>query len=370
MAEIRFENVSKIYQDKTVAVKNINLNIKDKEFVVLVGPSGCGKSTTLRMLVGLEEISNGKLYIDDKCVNKIPPKDRDIAIVFQNYALYPHMTTYDNLSFGLKIKKVKKKEIRKRVMDVAKILEIEDLLEKKPKAMSGGQKQRVAIGRAIIRNPKVFLFDEPLSNLDAKLRVQMRIEITKLHQRLKTTIVYVTHDQVEAMTLGDRIVVMDKGKIQQIGTPANLYANPDNLFVAGFIGMPPMNIINGEIISDNNVVKFIDNSKELKVNLPANNGLKNYINKKIVMGIRSEDIQYNVNVDDKNFITLRRKILFIEQLGHEIYIYFKLQNKQIISRIKSDNSLQKGEEIDLLFNIKKMYFFDSETGERINQTMN
>ena len=362
MAEIRFENVSKIYQDKNVAVKNINLNIKDKEFVVLVGPSGCGKTTTLRMLVGLEEISKGKLYIDNKCVNTIPPKERDIAIVFQNYALYPHMTAYENLSFGLKIKKIKKKEIHKRVMKVAKLLEIEDLLNKKPKSMSGGQRQRVAIGRAIIREPKVFLFDEPLSNLDAKLRVQMRIEIAKLHQRLKTTIVYVTHDQVEAMTLGDRIVVMDKGEVKQIGTPINLYSSPDNLFVAGFIGVPPMNIINGEVLSEANGLIFIDNSKTLKVNLPANHVLKNYTNNKVIMGIRSEDIQHNINIDDNNFTTIKRKILFIEQLGHEIYVYFQLQNKQIISRLKPDKLLKKDDEIDLSFNIKKMHFFDAETG--------
>lgn len=365
MAEIRFENVSKIYPDKTHAVDNINLNIKDKEFVVLVGPSGCGKSTTLRMLVGLEEISKGELLIDNKCVNKLPAKDRDIAIVFQNYALYPHMTAYKNLSFGLKIKKIKKKEIYKRVMKAAKILEIEDLLNKKPKAMSGGQRQRVAIGRAIVREPSVFLFDEPLSNLDAKLRVQMRIEIKKLHQRLKTTIVYVTHDQIEAMTLGDKIVVMDKGEIRQIGTPANLYSKPDNLFVAGFIGLPPMNIINGEIKSDNNKLVFVDDSNTLIVNLTDDNKLKKYINKKIIMGIRAEDIQNNINADDENFASLKNKILFIEQLGPEIYVYFQLQNKQLISRLKSDSSLKKDDEIDLFFNIQKMHFFDKETELRI-----
>ncbi|MCK5171549.1 MAG: sn-glycerol-3-phosphate ABC transporter ATP-binding protein UgpC, partial [Bacteroidales bacterium] len=247
MATIRFDNVSKIFNNQVKVVKNINLEIKDKEFTVLVGPSGCGKSTSLRMIAGLEDISEGNLYIGDKIVNNLPPKDRHIAIVFQNYALYPHMTAYENLAFGLKIKKIKKKEIHSRVMEAAQILEIEDLLDRKPKAMSGGQRQRVAIGRAIVRKPKVFLFDEPLSNLDAKLRVQMRIEISKLHQKLKTTIVYVTHDQVEAMTLGDRIVVMDKGEIQQVDTPLNLYKNPKNLFVAGFIGTPPMNFIEGKV---------------------------------------------------------------------------------------------------------------------------
>ena len=223
MAEIRFENVSKIYQNKVKAVKDINLDIKDKEFMVLVGPSGCGKSTVLRMIAGLEEISEGNLYIDNRRVNDLPPKDRDIAIVFQNYALYPHMTAYENLAFGLKIKKMDKKSIKERVMNAARILEIEELLGRKPKAMSGGQNQRVAIGRAIVRDPKAFLFDEPLSNLDANLRVQMRIEIAKLHKRLDATVVYVTHDQVEAMTLGDRIVLIDKGMIQQIDTPSNLY---------------------------------------------------------------------------------------------------------------------------------------------------
>ncbi|MBE9469482.1 MAG: sn-glycerol-3-phosphate ABC transporter ATP-binding protein UgpC [Bacteroidetes bacterium] len=370
MAEIRFENVSKIYADKTVAVDNINLTIKDKEFVVLVGPSGCGKSTTLRMLVGLEDISEGKLYIDDKCVNKLPPKDRNIAIVFQNYALYPHMTAYENLAFGLKIKKVKKKEIYKRVMNAAEILEIEDLLGKKPKAMSGGQKQRVAIGRAIVREPKIFLFDEPLSNLDAKLRVQMRIEIAKLYHRLKTTIVYVTHDQVEAMTLGDKIVVMDKGKIQQIGTPENLYTHPNNLFVAGFVGTPPMNIIKGKIISENNVAKFISDGEELTVNLPTKNKLEAYINKEIVMGIRSEDVKCDTNIDINKFATIEREILFIEQLGHEIYVYFELQKKQLISRMKPDHSMQKGKKIKLSFSIEKMYFFDNNTEQLIENAMN
>ena len=269
MAGIKFENVSKIYKskEKVRVVDRINLEVKDKEFLVLVGPSGCGKSTTLRMIAGLEEITEGKLFIDDKLVNDLPPKDRNISIVFQNYALYPHMTAYQNLAFGLKIKKINKKIIDSRVMAVAKILKIENLLDRKPKSLSGGQNQRVAIGRAIARNPQVFLFDEPLSNLDAKLRGQMRVEIAKLHKTLQTTVVYVTHDQVEAMTLGERIVLMDKGKIQQVDTPNELYNNPQNIFVAGFIGTPTMNFIEGNVVRNNDDLIFKDTSNSFQFNL-------------------------------------------------------------------------------------------------------
>ncbi len=362
MAEIRFENVSKIYNKKDKAVKDINFEIKDKEFVVLVGPSGCGKSTILRMIAGLEEISEGKLFIDNKLVNNLPPKDRDIAIVFQNYALYPHMTAYENLAFGLKIKKVDKKSIKARVMKAAGILEIEELLDRKPKAMSGGQNQRVAIGRAIVRDPKVFLFDEPLSNLDANLRVQMRIEIAKLHKRLNATVVYVTHDQVEAMTLGDRIVLIDKGVIQQIDTPSNLYANPSNIFVAGFIGTPPMNLIQGKVINSNNGILFTDNSQLFKVNLPSDHPLINHVEKEVVLGIRSEDIHNQINGSEKDFVALSCQIKFIEKLGHEIYAYIQLQDQQIISRLKPDAEIMKGSRINLYFDIRKMYFFDTITG--------
>src|SRR5256714_1079623 len=260
MAKVVVKNVSKVYRgDKgrdVTAVRDVNLEIHDREFVVLVGPSGCGKSTTLRMIAGLEEISRGEIYIGDRLVNDVAPKDRDIAMVFQNYALYPHMTVYDNLAFGLKLRKYSKTEIKKRVQDAARTLGIEDLLERNPKALSGGQRQRVAVGRAIVRQPKVFLFDEPLSNLDAKMRVQMRAEITKLHQRLQATIIYVTHDQIEAMTMGDRIVVMNNGKVQQIDTPLKLYNEPDNLFVAGFLGSPPMNFINGELKQERDAIVF------------------------------------------------------------------------------------------------------------------
>ena len=362
MAEIKFENVSKIFQKSVIAVKDINLDIKDKEFVVLVGPSGCGKSTMLRMIAGLEDISEGNLYIDNKLVNNLPPKERDIAIVFQNYALYPHMTAYDNLAFGLKIKKVDKKSIRERVMKAAGILEIEELLDRKPKAMSGGQNQRVAIGRAIVRDPKVFLFDEPLSNLDANLRVQMRIEIAKLHKRLNATVVYVTHDQVEAMTLGDRIAILDKGEIQQIDTPSNLYANPANLFVAGFIGTPPMNFIQGKVIKSNKGILFTDNSKIFKVNLPSDHLLRNWVDKEMVLGIRSEDIYHQINESEKNFTVLNCQIEFIEKLGHEIYAYVVIGDQQIISRLKPDAEIMKGSMIDLHFDIRKMYFFDKSTG--------
>ena len=248
MAEVRLKNVSKIYNEKVRAVDQVNLKIHDKEFMVLVGPSGCGKSTTLRMIAGLEDISEGKIFIDNVLVNDIPPKDRDIAMVFQNYALYPHMTVFENMAFGLKLRKFRKEEIKKRVQDAAEILDLQNLLDRRPKELSGGQRQRVAVGRAIVRKPKVFLFDEPLSNLDAKLRVQMRVEISKLHQKLEATMIYVTHDQVEAMTMGDRITVMKDGLVQQVESPANLYSRPVNKFVAGFIGSPAMNFFSGDLI--------------------------------------------------------------------------------------------------------------------------
>jgi len=367
MAEIRFENVSKIFQNKVKAVKDINLDIKDKEFMVLVGPSGCGKSTILRMIAGLEEISEGNLYIDNKLVNKLPPKDRNIAIVFQNYALYPHMTAYQNLAFGLKIKRMDRKTIQEKVMKAAGILEIEELLDRKPKAMSGGQNQRVAIGRAIVRDPKVFLFDEPLSNLDANLRVQMRIEIAKLHKRLNTTVVYVTHDQVEAMTLGDRIVILDKGEIQQIDTPSNLYANPENLFVAGFIGTPPMNFIHGKVTNKNNEILFVDNSQTFTVNLPSKHTLINHLEKDIVLGIRSEDIHHQINNSEKDFAVLNCKIKFVEKLGHEIYAYIQLHDQQLISRFKPDAEIITESLINLYFDINKMYFFDKLTGANLQR---
>lgn len=368
MAGIKLENVSKIFQgkDNIKAVDSINLEIKDKEFLVLVGPSGCGKSTILRMIAGLEEISEGKLYIDNKLVNDLPPKNRDISIVFQNYALYPHMTAYQNLAFGLKIKKIDKKTIHSRVMKAAKILEIEDLLDRKPKSMSGGQNQRVAIGRAIVRNPKVFLFDEPLSNLDAKLRGQMRVEIAKLHKTLQTTVVYVTHDQVEAMTLGERIVLMDKGEIQQVDAPVELYNNPQNLFVAGFIGTPTMNFIEGSVTKNNDHLLFIDSSNTFQFNLPSGHFLKHHLDKTVILGIRSENIYDQIDKDGNKseYATLNCKIQFIEELGHEKFAFAKLNDKEIVSRLKPNAEITIDKPTQLFFYINKMHFFDKKS-ERV-----
>ena len=289
MARVLLREVSKIYDKGVVAVNKANIDIADKEFVVLVGPSGCGKSTTLRMVAGLEEISSGEIYIGDRLVNEVPPKDRDIAMVFQNYALYPHMTVYENMAFGLKLRKFSKDEIDRRVREAAKILGIENFLERKPKALSGGQRQRVAVGRAIVRKPQVFLFDEPLSNLDAKLRVQMRLEISKLHDRLETTMVYVTHDQVEAMTMGDRIVVMKDGLVQQVDTPLNLYNHPKNKFVAGFIGSPAMNFVGGKIVR-NGGLHFDDGTFHVRIPPPHEKALSALIGHAVIFGIRPEDI--------------------------------------------------------------------------------
>ena len=325
MASLSLKNVCKVYPNGFVAVKDFNLEIADKEFIIFVGPSGCGKSTTLRMIAGLEEISSGELWIGDKLVNDVEPKDRDIAMVFQNYALYPHMTVYDNMAFGLKLRKVPKADIDKAVHEAAKILDIEHLLDRKPKALSGGQRQRVAMGRAIVRSPKVFLMDEPLSNLDAKLRVQMRVEISKLHQRLETTIIYVTHDQTEAMTLGTRIVVLKDGIIQQVDTPSNLYNTPNNLFVAGFIGSPQMNLIDAEVVQSGSQVT-LKMSDTVSITLPAEKSekLKSYVGKTVVVGIRPEDIK-----DDEEFVaahadhTFEAQVKVYELLGAEVNLRFK-----------------------------------------------
>ncbi|MCB9352490.1 MAG: sn-glycerol-3-phosphate ABC transporter ATP-binding protein UgpC [Lewinellaceae bacterium] len=365
MAGIIFEGVSKSY-GKVEVVKGIDFEVKNKEFMVLVGPSGCGKSTLLRMVAGLEEISSGKLYIGNTLVNDIPPKDRDIAIVFQNYALYPHMTAYQNLAFGLKIRRFDKKEIQERVLEAAKILDIEALLDRKPKAMSGGQRQRVAIGRAIVRHPKVFLFDEPLSNLDAKLRGQMRIEIAKLHQKLQTTVVYVTHDQVEAMTLGHRIAVMNKGSIQQLDTPDRLYAHPRTLFVAGFIGTPPMNLIAGRAGEENGSLFFQGDGQTFKAKINSRPELRSYLDKEIVLGIRPEAIHLRKQTDKENYAVLNCKIQFVERLGHESFAFFLLQDKQLVARLKPEEPIRPGEEVDLFFEVDKMHFFDKVTEEVIN----
>lgn len=365
MAEVKLINVSKIYEGKNTAVSDVNITVQDKEFLVLVGPSGCGKSTTLRMVAGLEEITSGEIYIDNKLVNNVSPKDRDIAMVFQNYALYPHMSVFDNMSFGLRLRKFEKADIKKRVMEAAKILELESFLDRKPKALSGGQRQRVALGRAIVRHPKVFLFDEPLSNLDAKLRVQMRTEISKLHQRLGATIIYVTHDQTEAMTMGDRIALMKDGVVQQIDTPLNLYKHPTNKFTAGFIGSPPMNFIDGSITGDNGL-SFKSKDNSLLVTLPQlyKDSLKNYINKNVTMGIRPEDILLEQG-NEQSVYNFSAQIEVAEQMGNETYLYFNLSGSQIIGRVRAIEKPVSGSALKLYLNLNKLHFF-SPAGLAIN----
>jgi len=364
MASLSLKNICKVYPNGFAAVKDFNLEIKDKEFIIFVGPSGCGKSTTLRMIAGLEEISSGELYIGDKLVNDVEPKDRDIAMVFQNYALYPHMTVYDNMAFGLKLRKVPKAEQERLVKDAAKILDLEQLLDRKPKALSGGQRQRVAMGRAIVRNPKVFLMDEPLSNLDAKLRVQMRIEIAKLHQRLGTTIIYVTHDQTEAMTLGTRIVVMKDGIVQQVDTPQNLYNTPCNLFVAGFIGSPQMNFLDAVVNISGNDVSLKVGDYVLKVPENKKQALikGNYNGKTVVLGIRPEDVH-----DSEEFIAanpdsvVESTVKVYELLGAEVYLYFDVAGTQMTARVNSRTPLRTGDKAVFALEMDRIHLFDKET---------
>jgi multiple sugar transport system ATP-binding protein len=353
--------LSKVYEGNVQAVKNANITVQDKEFVVLVGPSGCGKTTTLRMVAGLEDITSGELRIDCKLVNDVPPKDRDIAMVFQNYALYPHMTVYDNMAFGLKIRKFPKEEIKQRVDEAARILDIEELLDRKPKALSGGQRQRVAVGRAIVRHPKVFLFDEPLSNLDAKLRVQMRTEISALHNRLQATMIYVTHDQVEAMTMGDKIVVMKDGIIQQIGDPLTLYNVPVNRFVAGFIGSPPMNFLNvkiteegGKIYADEGNFKFL---VEKKADM-----LKSLVGKNATFGVRPEDLHYSEKATD---LTLKCTVEIIEPLGAETHLYLNTGSHQIVARVPPTLDFKTGDTVHLTSDQTRAMWFDADTEEAI-----
>jgi len=362
MAEVKLVNIEKTYDKDIRVVKNISFDIRDKEFLVLVGPSGCGKSTCLRMIAGLEDITAGELLIDGKKVNDLPPKDRDIAMVFQNYALYPHMTVYENMAFGLKLRKTSTKEIDERVKFAAKILGLEEYLQRKPAALSGGQRQRVAVGRAIVRKPKVFLFDEPLSNLDAKLRVQMRTEISKLHANLGATMVYVTHDQTEAMTMGDRIVILRDGNIDQIDTPMNLYNFPVNKFVAGFIGSPSMNFINGKIVQED-VLKFVDSEGVLEINISQEYKplLENRKDKPVILGIRPEDIH---EFDSSKMDVAQKfssRIEVVEPMGNEIFIYFDISDGQIVGRLPSFVNAKMGEPMDLFFDNKKLHFFDVET---------
>jgi multiple sugar transport system ATP-binding protein len=362
MGSIRLENVFKKY-DSNLVVNDFNLNINDKEFVVLVGPSGCGKSTTLRMIAGLEEISEGRIYIDDNLINDIPPKDRDIAMVFQNYALYPHMSVFENLAFGLKMRKYAKDDIQQRVNQAADILGIKELLDRKPKALSGGQRQRVALGRAIVRRPKVFLFDEPLSNLDANLRVQMRTEISRLHKQIETTMIYVTHDQIEAMSMGERIVVMHKGIIQQVDTPLNIYNKPVNKFVAGFIGSPTMNFMDGKLIQ-NNGLTFETVSRYLTLQLPSEitHRLESQTHSEVSLGIRPEHIGARKQNDIAQKIEV--KIIVTEPVGNEIFIYFTLgsSGEQHVCRIPSDIQPQAGRTFELYIDISKLHIFDKTTG--------
>ena len=365
MAGLSLRNISKVYPNGFVAVKDFNLEIEDKEFIIFVGPSGCGKSTTLRMIAGLEEISSGECYIGEKLVNDVEPKDRDIAMVFQNYALYPHMTVYDNMAFGLKLRKVPKAEIDKQVHEAAKILDIEHLLDRKPKALSGGQRQRVAMGRAIVRNPKVFLMDEPLSNLDAKLRVQMRIEISKLHQRLGTTIIYVTHDQTEAMTLGTRIVVLKDGIIQQVDSPNVLYSKPANKFVAGFIGSPQMNLIDCPVEDAGASVAVVLPDGE-KIVLPEEKGKvlksKGYVGKEICFGFRPEDLT-EAPVGTPN--TINSTVRVYELLGAEVFLYFDLGDVNMTARVDPATSARPGTEVCMAINMDHIHAFDKETEETI-----
>lgn len=363
MAEVNLVHVSKIYDNNVVAVNDVTFTVHDKEFVVLVGPSGCGKTTTLRMIAGLEEISKGELYIDHKLVNDVPAKDRDIAMVFQNYALYPHMTVFENMAFGLKIRKLPKDVIKKRVEEAANILGIEKFLDRKPKQLSGGQRQRVAVGRAIVRKPKVFLFDEPLSNLDAKLRVQMRTEISKLHQRLEATMIYVTHDQTEAMTMGDRIVVMKDGVVQQIDTPLNLYNRPINKFVAGFIGSPAMNFIEGKIIRENGL-KFKSNYNSLTFSIKDESKFSNYIDKKVVAGIRPE--QFFASFEDNSNEKIEVMVEVVEPMGNESFVYFMIDDVQCVARISSLITIRPSQKFVFHFDPSTVHFFDAETEVRIN----
>jgi multiple sugar transport system ATP-binding protein len=399
MARINMEGLGKVYEDGTRAVGNLDLEINDGEFLVLVGPSGCGKSTVLRMIAGLEDITEGTMKIGDKVVNDVAPKDRDIAMVFQNYALYPHMSVYDNMAFGLKLRKFPKEEIKRRVEEAADVLEIRDYLQRKPKALSGGQRQRVAMGRAIVREPAAFLMDEPLSNLDAKLRVQMRAELERLHGRLETTTVYVTHDQVEAMTLGDRVAVLRPVSgarpynLQQVGAPTELFDHPNNLFVAGFIGSPAMNLVYGQLENRGDQVWAITPNYQLVVDprsLSAHPGLENRMNEELVIGIRPNSLEAAVVKGPDPDRTITAKVEVTEMLGAETYVHFSINRPPVmtpdieelladtgqdasslgdvtnfIARVSPDARVSRGDEIDLIVDCAKLHFFDPKTGMRI-----
>lgn len=372
MAKVSLKSVSKVFDNKVIAVNHINLDIKDREFFVLVGPSGCGKSTILRLIAGLDEPTEGDIYIDNNLVNDLSPKDRDVAMVFQNYALYPHMKVYDNLSFALRLRKYSKSVIEDKVKDAAGILGIDSLLPRKPSELSGGESQRVAVGRAIVRAPKVFLFDEPLSNLDAKLRVQMRAEIKKLHRELGTTMIYVTHDQIEAMTMGQRIVILNKGEVQQIDTPLNLYNKPANVFVAGFIGNPPMNFIRGTITSSNGYI-FVSGNIRISLSSDSKKQLTGYEGKEVILGLRPDDIYEEVTskglLKTKTFSkeTLKLIVEFIELMGNESLVYGKIDDISLVMRAPADLHCNRGKSINVHLDLAKLHWFDCITEKRIEK---
>ena len=372
MAEVVLKGINKIFPGakkksaEVLAVKDFNLTIADKQFCVLVGPSGCGKTTTLRLIAGLEDITEGDIYIDGDLVNDIIPRDRNIAMVFQNYALYPHMNVYKNMAFGLKLRKYPKKEIKKRVEEAANVLGIGNLLERKPKALSGGQRQRVAVGRAIVRKPKVFLFDEPLSNLDAKLRVQMRTELKRLHKSLKATIIYVTHDQTEAMTMGDIIVVMKDGLIQQIADPITLYDKPVNKFVAGFIGSPPINFLNCKVEREDGGIYLKDDGFRVKMLKELEDKVENYIDKEVILGVRPEDINNLVEVREASKdSTVSAVVEVVEPIGSEIYLHVIIGKNKLLARVNAHDRSKVGDKVDMVFSMNKVRVFDKETEDRI-----
>ena len=391
MGAIDIKSAGKIYPNGTRALEDVSITINDGEFVVLVGPSGCGKTTLLRMVAGLEDITEGEIAIGDKTVNEVAPKDRDIAMVFQNYALYPHMSVYDNMAFSLKLRKLPKDEIEQKVKDAAKTLEISELLERKPKALSGGQRQRVAMGRAIVRNPQAFLMDEPLSNLDAKLRVQMRAELGQLHTQLQTTTLYVTHDQVEAMTMGDRVAVIRKGELQQIDTPREIYSNPKNIFVAGFIGSPSMNFVYAKIKSKDDLLELTFGDNQITYKDEKKEKLKSFENKEIILGIRPEAFEDGYFANEADYSeSIKVKVSLLEQLGSDSYVHFYKDIKPVqteaieeiladegedisvlgdsakfIARINPNSTVAEGEEIELRINPSKLHFFDPESGDVI-----
>ncbi|MFH1397601.1 MAG: sn-glycerol-3-phosphate ABC transporter ATP-binding protein UgpC [Candidatus Omnitrophota bacterium] len=366
MAQVSLKNVSKYFTGDIKAVDNINLGVENREFMILVGPSGCGKSTTLRMIAGLEEISFGDIYIGNKLVNDVPAKDRDIAMVFQSYALYPHMTVFENMAFGLKLRRYPKSEIIQRVNEAADILSIKHILSRRPKQLSGGERQRVAVGRAIVRKPLAFLFDEPLSNLDAKLRVQMRTEIHKLHIRLQTTIIYVTHDQTEAMTMGNRIAVMNGGVLQQVADPIEVYDHPKNKFVAGFIGSPPMNFIQGRIIKKDGRIYFNEGKIQAKLVEETYKKIAPYIGKEVILGIRPEDVYDKLFVSDappENVVRVNCEV--VEPMGSEVYLYLNTGIHTFIARVGAHDRPPVNQDMDVVFDMSKVHFFDKTSEETI-----